>query len=120
MVGLLLVINCLYACEEGRVLVNLVFVFHQQGLDLFGSGLHLVVAVAFQNVEEEVGDTAQLVARAVERDHGVLEIRCGRVVGNLRHLRFRSLNRFLKSRQVMFGFDIVKRRGLPRGGPLLG
>ena len=82
--------------------------------------VHLVVAVAFEDVEEEIGDGGKLFARAVEGHHGVLEVRRGGIVDNLFDILFGCRNRLFKGGQIVFGFDIAERRGLPRRGPFLG
>ena len=82
--------------------------------------MHLIIAVAFQNVEEKVGNGGKLLSRTVERDYRILKIRCDGIVGNLFYFLLCIGNSFLECRQVMFGFNLVERRGLPMGFPLLG
>ena len=95
---LLFLINGLHPCEEFRMLIDLVLVLHQQRLHLLGGRLHRVIAVTFENVEEEVCDGAEPFARTVKRDHRVPEIRRGWVAYNLFDIPLRLGNRLLKRR----------------------
>ena len=48
----------LHPREESGMLIHFVLVLHQQRLNLLRHGLHRIVAIAFEDIEEEVGDGA--------------------------------------------------------------
>ena len=119
-VGLLPVMHRLHPREKSRMLIHFVFVCHQQRLHLLRHSLHLIIAIAFQDVEENVGDGGQLLPGTIQRHDSILKIRRIFLIDNIFYILLRSNDSLLKRREIMFGFDFFERRGLPQCGPVLG
>ena len=89
----------------------------QQGRDLLGDLLHPVVALGFEQVEEDAADAVQAGAGEFERLDGVGEVGRGRVGGDGVHLGLAGLDGRPEGRQIVFLADQVEaRRPEGKGG----
>ena len=105
-------IHIVDALEEFRVHHDGVTMLREHGQHLFGYGHHLVVSEALVEVEEHIADAAQGFARLVVWQNGVLESGRLSIVDNGFHFGKLFFHTCLKSRQIMFVFDLVEWRHL--------
>ena len=107
-------IHIVDALEEFRVHHDGVAVLREHGQYLFGDGHHLVVGEAFIEVEKHIAHAVENLPRLVERQNGVLEGRGLGIVDNRVNFGLLFSDTRLKSRQIVFVFDLVERRHLER------